>query len=282
MRHTGVLLAAGAVVVAALIASVLYLLTPGSERSARRDVDSLRTAIADHVAATGQLPRVTVTVGVSGAGDSIWGPDWVVEGQMLPRADPSRAISFFVVGDPDRWCVEALYIPPTLFSDSSGEWVSAHGRRGDAGRVDDGRCGIDFALILLPSATVGVPGERLVIVAAGAPVGTCIENPFIADAAIRPRHVQTTACSDDHFGEVYFTGVATGSDFAAYEQEAADVCSGELEPFIGVPRNISAFTAEPFTVDEATWQNGDGSFSCFLYLSTEDYPLRGTARDSWR
>jgi hypothetical protein len=90
------------------------------------------------------------------------------------------------------------------------------------------------------------------------------------------------AYNSDHFGEVFFRSEGTGSKHDAYEEAATNACASALEPFVGVPRNISAFTAEPFTVDEAAWRSGAGEFSCFLFLSTEGYPLVGSARDSWR
>ena len=106
--------------------------------------------------------------------------------------------------------------------------------------------------------------------------------PFSPDPTARPGHVDVIACNSGHFGEIFFASKGTGGDFGACEEAAAGSCASALTPFVGVFRNIAAFTAEPFTVDEAAWRSGARVFSCFLFLSTEDYPLVGSARDSWR
>jgi hypothetical protein len=141
------------------------VLSSPAERSAREEVDMLSAAVAHHVADTGRLPRITVTSGVSGGGDSIWGPEFLVESSTVRRADPSRARIFFLVGDAESWCVEAPYVPPSLFSGSSGEWVVAKGEREDVGRIVDGRCGDDYVLMLSPVGESDVPEPGTVIVA---------------------------------------------------------------------------------------------------------------------
>ncbi len=270
-------------VAAVAAAAVWWFVLPSSaERTARADVEALGAAVADHVAGTGRLPRVTVAPGASDGGETTWGADFLVESTTVPRADPSSARTFFLVGDADNWCVEALYIPRSVFSDSSGAWVSAKGVGGDVGKVVDGRCGADSVLVLSPVTTTDVPEPGTVIAVASAPVGTCFADPFSADSAGEPEQVVVVACDSGHFGEVFLAGEGSGDDLGAYEEEAAGSCASAFGPFVGVPRNLSAFTAEPFTVDEAAWARGDRDFTCFLYLSTDDYPLVGTARDSWR
>ncbi len=271
-----------AVAVVAVIASLSwFVLTSPAERSARADVGALGTAIADYVVSAGRLPRVTVTPGVSGDGDVIWGPDFLVESTAVPRADSTIARTFFLVGDANNWCVEALYIPPSIFSDSSGAWVSAKGVGGDVGRIVDGRCGDNYLLTLSPVTAATVPDPGAVIVPANAPVGTCFAYPFVADVA-RPDQIEVVPCESGHFGEVYFAGEAAGGDYNAYEEAAAGSCASAVTSFVGVPGNLSAFTAEPFTVDETAWDGAAREFTCFLYLSADDYPLAGSARDSWR
>lgn len=258
-----------------------FVLSSPEERSARADVAALSSAVADYVLDEGTLPRVTVTPGRSG-GDVTWGPDFVVEERTVPRADPETARVFFVVGGVDRWCVEALYTPPTLFSDSSGRWVHAEGRRGEIGRTVDGRCGEDFVLVLSAVTETDGPDAGSTIGAATAPVGTCIAHPFAGDAPARVVSVEVVACDDGHFGEIFYAGEGTGNDFADYEEAAANSCAEALMPFVGVHRNLSALNAEPFTLDMAAWDSGARQFSCLLFLPTEDYPLVGSARDSWR
>ncbi len=200
----------------------------------------------------------------------------------VSRVDPGSVRIFFLVGGARSWCVEALYVPPSLFSDSSGEWVSVQGAHGDVGRIVDGRCGDDYLLVLSPVGVSDVLEPGTVIAAVSAPVGTCFANPFSADAGVRPRSIDVVACTFGHFGEIFLTGEGTESEFGAYEEAAAGSCSSALMPFVGVPRNLSALTAEPFTVDEVASRNGAREFSCFLFLSTEDYPLAGSACDGWR
>jgi len=279
MRRTAITL----VVVAIAAATVSrFVLSSPAERAARQDVDTVSSAIAGYVADTGRLPRITVVAGVGLGGDSIWGPDFRVESRTMRRADPSSARTFFLVGDAGNWCMEALYIPPSLFYDSSGEWVSAKGERGDVGKIVDGRCDGDYVLNLSPVEVLDLQKPGTVIDAPTAPIGTCLADPFTGDPGVRPARIEVVACSSAHFGEVIFTGEESSDQFDAYEDAAAAACASALMPFVGVPRNISAFTAEPLTVAESAWRNGAREFSCFLFLPTEDYPLVGSALDSWR
>lgn len=256
-----------------------FVLSSPAERSAREDADALSVAVAAHVAGTGRLPRITVTPGPPGGGDSIWGPEFLVESEAVPRSDPSRARTFFLVGEPGSWCVEILYLPPSLFSDSSGAWVSVHGEGGHAGSIIDGRCRNGYLLELTPVDVGEGPSPGTVVDGARAPVGTCFANPF-EDA--RPSRLEVLSCGESHFGEVFFAGQGSASDFSRFEEEAADTCASALAAFVGVPRAISSFTAEPLTVDESEWRSGSRAFSCILYMSSDDYPLVGSARDSWR
>jgi hypothetical protein len=263
-----------------------FLRTPPDEGSARADAAALSTAVADYVVEHGGLPRVTVTAGPTSGADVLWGEDFLVESRQIPRADPTRARVFFVVGDPDRWCVEMLYTPPGGFSDASpSAWVSVRGERGEVGRVVDGRCG-DYLLVLSPVTQAAVPESGSIIEAATAPIGTCLADPFTGQSAggdvMATGSVEVVACEVEHFGEIYHSGETSGDGYGQYQDAAAETCGAALSAFVGVPGNFSALYAEPFTVGEERWQAGDRRFSCVLFLGSENYPMVGSARDSWR
>jgi hypothetical protein len=217
----------------------------------------------------------------------VWGADFVVETRHVPRADPTRARGFALVGDADRWCVEMVSTPAATWADASPSlWVAARGERGEIGPVERGRCGDGYLLVLSPVTARDVPAPGSIIDAASAPLGTCLADPFdgasaAGDVAVTGT-IEVVACEDPHFAEIYSIGQIDGGDFGPSWSTAAESCAAVFPTFVGIPGNLSAFASEPFTVTEAQWEAGRRAFSCVLYLSSDTYPLVGSARDSWR
>lgn len=158
----------------------------------------------------------------------------------------------------------------------------AKGEGGKVGKVVDGHCGPDYVLELSPVPVTDGPEPGSVVAAASAPVGTWFSNPFSGDSGAQPLSIEVVACDSGHWGEVFFAGERSGNVLAAYEEAAAGSCATEFTAFIGISRNLSTLTAEPVTVDRDAWDGGAREFTCILYLSTDDYPLVGSAHDSWR
>ena len=274
----------GAVVVVACVAATATacgLLPTSEERSARNDVAAVGDAVAGYVATEGRLPRVKVIEDRIASGDIGWGADFLVESIRVPRADPSRARWFFVVGGADEWCVEMLYNPPATFADSSpAEWVAARGERGEVGGVEDGRCGEDYGLILSPVTATDVPESGSFIDAVLAPAGTCLTN--VLHDGSSTGSLEVVGCETAHFAEIYHAGEIDSGSYGQFQESAGESCAEAFPPFVGVPSNLSALSGEPFTVTEAQWQARDRKFSCVLFLRSDDYPLVGSARNSWR
>ncbi len=257
------------------------------ERSARADAAAVGSAVADYVAVHGRLPRVTVTPLVVASGDVQWGEDFVVESRRIPRADPSRARGFYVVGDAADWCVEMAYEAPRFLEDSSPPaWVAVRGARGEPGRVVDGRCGAGYVLTLSPVTLEGVPRPGSVIDAVGAPVGTCTADPYAGETPLGDPQLtgvlEVADCEGAHFGEIYHAGEIEAVSYVRYQDSAAESCAALFAGFVGVPRSLSDLTPEAFTVTEAQWEAGERSFNCVLFSSHQYYPLAGSAGDSWR
>lgn len=277
---------------AVMVALVGWNLLDDPDRQlARADASALSRAVADHVAEHGELPRVTVTQLDGVGGDILWGDEFVVESRRVSRADPSRAVGFFVVGAAQRWCVELEYQPSGLlvFLDTSPRWVRAEGEGGRARRVVNGRCSQDADLLLhlAPVDRTDRPAPGSVIDVATARVGTCLWNPsaggdFISDTLDVTGRAEVVACDTAHVGEVYHAGELTDPTYATAGTSAAQSCSATFPLFVGVPHNLSAFTTEVVIVSEPRWQAGERTFSCVLFLSTQAYSLIGSAKDSWR
>lgn len=280
--------AAGVLAVIALAATAWWFVgSSPEERSARQDAAAVGAVVAGYVAEQGRLPRVTVSPLVAASGDVQWGEDFLIETHKVPRADPSQARGFYVVGDAGDWCVEMAYDAPRFLEDSSPPaWVAVKGALGEPGRVADGRCGVDYVLTLSPVTVMDVPAAGSVIDAVGAAVGTCTADPYAGEA---PRGdpqltgvLEVAGCEAGHFGEIFHSGEMEAADYALYQDTVANTCAAELEAFVGAPRSLSALTGEGFTVSEERWEAGERIFSCVLFLGTETYPLVGSARDSWR
>lgn len=279
------LIVLGAIVVALVAWMIMRPSAP--ERMARQDVQSLATAVASHVEQHGVLPRVTVTTIPPGGIDPLWGPDFLVESQLVERADPEDARIFYVVGEIDDWCVEALYTPASSWwpnfawlDDAPSAWVSARGMQGAMGKVVDGRCGDDYMLTLSPVTASGTPEPGSLIDAASAPEGTCLTG--VLDGGVPTGPVEVADCEQPHFAEIFHAGEMPGDDYEMAWESAAETCATVFPDVVGTPRNISEFAEEPFTVSGDDWAEGARSFSCVLYLSSDAYPLIGSAGDSWR
>lgn len=267
----------------AIVALVVWLVVrpSGDEGIARSDASLLARSIAQYIGETGEMPAVGVTVQTLAGGDVVWGPDYLVGDQPIARTEPDRGRPFFVVGRADRWCVEVQYIPPVFFSDSvSPEWVAARGSGGAVGKVMNGRCGDGYAFLLSPVTQFDVPQPGSVVDAAQAVVGTCLTELLGGGRSTGP--LEVVDCRDAHFAEIYHAGEINDDDYGRFQDSAAEQCAAAFRAFVGVPHNVSSFTGEPFTVDEATWSGGDRQYSCVLFLGTEDYPLVGSAQNSRR
>jgi hypothetical protein len=273
-----VVVAAG---VAVLVAAWLILRPSADERSARDDAAAVSAAVAGYVVEHDRLPRLSVTTLVSSGGDTLWGADFLVETLHVPRADPAEARILFIVGEPEGWCVEALYTPAGSFLDASpSAWVAARGERGDVGRVVDGRCGDEYVLVLSAVSVDDVPEPGSIIDAVTAPTGTCLTS--ILDDGRSTGPLEVAVCGGEHFAEIYHSGEAAEADYGRFQDSAARLCAAAFPSFVGVPQNLSAFYAEAFTVSDVQWQAGARAFNCVLFLGADDYPLVGSARDSWR
>lgn len=269
---------------AAVVAGAIWLIARprAEEQSARGDARAVAAAVAGYVVANGALPRVTVTTEKATNGDTLWGGDFLVESQQVPRTDPSQARFYFVVGDADRWCVQMQYTPKSLMSDAPPEWVSVEGSRGATDGVSGHHCGDGYVLTLSPATITDVPAPGSVIAGATASIGTCTAIPSQRDGLQASRSIKAAACDAQHFGEIYAAGESASGDFVGYEQDAETFCATAIEPFVGVPRTITAFTGEQLTADQEAWTAGVRTFSCLLFLGGNDYPLVGSARDSLR
>ncbi len=269
----GVILAAAAV--------WMFLRPSAEERSARADVAGVSSAVAAHITQSGRLPRIKASFRLNGSGDEEWGDSFLVESVQVARADATSARLFNLVGTVDRWCVEMLYSPSATFGDASpADWVAARGSGGEVGGVAGGRCGDDYSMVLSPVSTDRGPVPGSVINAASAPVGTCLSDVIHDGRSTAP--IEVVGCSTEHFAEIYYAGVINDGSYAQFQEAAATACAAEFEGFVGVSRQLSALAAEPFTSSEEQWQDGARQFNCVLYLSSADYPLVGSARDSWR
>lgn len=281
----------GGVAVLAVVVTVVVRLAVGPERPlARADVVTLSDAVAAHVTEHGTLPRVSVTHHTDVHGNAEWGEEFVVESERLPRADPAQALVYFVVGTPDRWCVEVEYYPTGFLRsftlDTSSRWAARHGDGGRVGRVVDRPCDEDFLLHLSPVPAAQDPTPDGVVDLVTADAGTCLWGPAVPDAISDSLDVtgqaEAVPCGQPHLGEVYRAGVLRESTYAVGVDASALACQVSFPDFVGVPGNLSAFTYQQVIATEAQWQAGARHFTCVLYLATQAYPLVGSAQDSWR
>ena len=93
--------------------------------------------------------------------------------------------------------------------------------------------------------------------------------------------LEVVGCNDEHFAEIYHRGVVNNGSYAEFQSAAAEECTAFFPTFVGISQPLSALASEAFTSSEEQWQDGARQFSCVLYLSSGDYLLVGSARDSW-
>jgi hypothetical protein len=262
-------------------AAWMFLRPSTEERSARVDVAAVSSAVAAHITESGRLPRIMVSSRRNGSGDEEWGEHFLVESHQVPRADATSARLFNLVGTVERWCVEMLYSPAATLGDASpAGWVAARGHGDEVGGVEGGRCGADYSMVLSPSSTDSGPVPGSVIDAVSAPIGTCLSDVIHDGRSTAP--LEVVGCGTEHFAEIYHAGAVNAGSYAQFQDTAATACAAAFPGFVGVSSQLSALAAEPFTSSEEQWQGGARQFSCVLFLSAADYPLVGSARDSWR
>jgi len=270
-----------------LILAVRFVLEGPGKRSAVADARALAAAVAIHVDGHADLPRVRVSIREGFEGEALWGEVFLVEQAEVPRADPERARTFFLVGTPEHWCVEMQYQPDARFSffESPSAWVSVMGVGGTTARVGDGRCGSGFVLHLSPPSAAEAPPPGSIVLAATLPTGTCVSGWELETALVyETGSVEVIDCAQEHHGEVYHSAPHTTDTFNgdALWREAASQCGQAFRPYVGVPNNLSALNELVFVPTEAQWDAGSRAFSCIAFLGSEHYPIVGSVRDSWR
>ncbi len=278
------------VVAAGIVATAVVpdLLTSADQRHARTDVDGVADAVAALAGDHESLPRVWVSMVEGTDGEPLPGDVYLVETIEVPRSNLDSLRPVLVAGDPDRWCVEATYSGRASFFDVSpyGQ-VSVVGNGSDRGRVTDDRCGDGYVLTLMPaSESVIAPGS--IAPAASLPAGTCVADPFsgtsLAGLVDETDELEVVDCAEPHGGEIYHQGTLPDGSFDADTEwtEASTVCEAASERYVGVPPGLSALTYETRAPSERQWETGIRTFGCVAYLSSQDYPMVGTIRDSRR
>ncbi|PKQ26289.1 MAG: hypothetical protein CVT64_04125 [Actinobacteria bacterium HGW-Actinobacteria-4] len=265
--------------IATLLAScgLVSQLDPAFE-GAKEDADALGNAIAEHVERAGALPRIASTVIEDADGWPVWGPEWRVELTTFPRSEPSEGRLFNLVGTADAWCVETAYFPASRPDDAAPTaWVSVSGTGADHQDPKAGRCDSSLSIMLTPAPTgVYAPGTVIDVLEASA--GTCVVDPFEGNAAAgvvdETGRVEVLECNEPHRFEIYALGADLVTDL---EDPRSDPCGVAFTSYVGVPPSLSSFTQESIRPGP-----GESDFACILYHYGEDYPLVGTARESWR
>lgn len=283
------------------IALMMWWMRPSNpaEEFAREDVRALADAVAAHVADAGRLPRITVEPADASADFPDWGPDFLVESTRVPRANPDDSLQWYLVGEPDGWCVEVLYSLDATVNDAAPTaWVSATGAGDEAGEVRGGRCGDDYVLHLSQTDRAPALDPGTVVEAWQAPEGACLVHPFTGQSQAGvlddTGQVEIADCREPHGGEILAAGVLVDVPADQVWEQAAELCHAAYRDGIGVPSNFSQFAIEAFAAPEPVDLPGADSppgadpvgpahpYVCLAYMGDDDYPLVGTAHDSWR
>lgn len=279
----------------AAIALMMWWMRPSnpSEEFARQDARALADAVAAHVAQADELPRITVEPADAAADFPDWGPDFLVESTRLARANPHDSLQWYLVGEPEAWCLEVRYSPDATVNDAApSAWVSVPGAGDGAGDVRGGRCEGDYLLHLTPTDREPELQPGTVVEAWQAPEGTCVVHPFTGESQAGvlddTGQVEAADCREPHGGEILSAGVLVDVMASQVWEQAATLCQAGHREAIGVPSNFSHFAIEAFAAPEPVDIPGADPigpaypYVCLAYMGDDNYPLVGTAHDSWR
>ncbi|MGF1668763.1 MAG: septum formation family protein [Acidimicrobiia bacterium] len=113
-------------------------------------------------------------------------------------------------------------------------------------------------------------------------VGLCFNDE--ADAADEVSSVPDVPCEEPHDNEVFALVQYSGETFPgaeAMQAEAADLCIGQFEAYVGLAYEESELDVYPLVPTQASWDNGDREIVCALYaldLSELTGSMKGAAR----
>ena len=96
-------------------------------------------------------------------------------------------------------------------------------------------------------------------------VGDCLDLAS-AGLADEVSSLPTVPCTDEHDSEVYAeTTLADGDYPTDIDDQAAEFCYNEFEPFVGLAYEESSLDAQPMTPTQDGWENGnDRVIQCIL------------------